>query len=82
MVEEEQAESQFCPDAKIGTSISTRWNSWQSDFEMYITASGITDSKRKRALLLYQAGPRVREIFKQIPETGTDADYTISRNRN
>jgi hypothetical protein len=51
---------EFCPDAKIGTSLSTRWNTWQSDFEMYITASGITDSKRKRAPLLYQAGPRVR----------------------
>jgi hypothetical protein len=51
---------EFCPDAKIGTSLSTRWNNWQSDFEMYITASGITDSKRKRAPLLYQAGPRVR----------------------
>ena len=48
---------------------------------MYITASEITDSKRKRALLLYQAEPRVREIFKQIPETGTDADYDIAKQK-
>ncbi|CAB4039327.1 Retrovirus-related Pol poly from transposon, partial [Paramuricea clavata] len=72
---------EFCPDAKIGTSLSTRWNNWQSDFEMYITASGITNPKRKRALLLYQAGPRVREIFKQIPETGTDTDYDITKQK-
>jgi hypothetical protein len=72
---------EFCPDAKIGTGLSTRWNKWQSDFEMYITASGITDSERKRALLLYQAGPRVREIFKQIPETGTDTDYNIAKHK-
>ncbi|CAB4007251.1 Hypothetical predicted protein [Paramuricea clavata] len=39
---------ELCPDAKIGTSLSTRWNNWQSEFEMYITASGITDLKRKR----------------------------------
>ena len=48
---------------------------------MYITASGITDSKRKRALLLYQAGPRDREIFKQIPERGTDTDYDIAKEK-
>jgi hypothetical protein len=49
---------------------------------MFLTASGITDPKRKRALLLYQAGPRVREIFKQFPETGTDTDYDIAKQIN
>ena len=72
---------EFSPDAKIGTSLATRWSNWRSDFEMYLIASGITDPKRKRALLLYQAGPRVREIFKQIPETGTDADYEIAKQK-
>ena len=70
---------EFSPAAKLGTSITTRWNNWQTDLEMFLTASGITDLKRKRALFLYQAGPRVREIFRQIPETGTDADYDIYR---
>ena len=46
---------------------------------MYLAASGITDPMRKRALLLYQAGPRVREIFKQIPDTGTSADYDSAK---
>ena len=55
---------EFRPDAKVGASLATRWINWQSDFEMFLTASGITDAKRKRALLLCQAGPRVREIFK------------------
>jgi hypothetical protein len=54
----------------------------QSDFEMYLTVSWITDSKRKRALLLNQAEPRVREIVKQIPETGTDILTMTSRNKN
>ena len=30
-------------------------------------------------MLLYQAGSRVREIFKQISDTGTDADYDIAK---
>ena len=42
---------------------------------MYITANGITDEKQKRALLLYQAGSRVREIFRQLPDRGEDDDY-------
>ena len=50
-------------------------------FEIYITASGITDPTTKRALLLYQAGSRVREIFKQIPDTGTGADYDLAKEK-
>ena len=50
-----------------------------TDFELYMIASGITDGKRKRALLLYQAGPRVREILKQIPDTGTEVDYDVEK---
>ena len=72
---------EFSPDAQIGTSLATRWSNWQSDFEMYLTASGVTDPKRKRGLLLYQAGQRVREIFKQIPETGTDEDYDVAKQK-
>ncbi len=46
---------------------------------MFLTASGITDAKRKRALLLYQAGPGVREIFKQLTDTGNDDDYEVAK---
>ena len=53
----------FDPDAAIGASVATRWNTWIADFEMFLTASGITDDTRQRALLLYQAGGRVKEIF-------------------
>ena len=67
----------FSPDAKLGTSIATRWNNRQTDFEIYLTASRITDPKRKRALLLYQAGPRVREIFRQIPDTLRDPKFDL-----
>ena len=44
---------------------------------MFITARGIQDKKQKRALLLYQAGSRVREIFQQLADTGTNEDYEI-----
>ena len=73
--------AEFCPDAKVGTSIAISWNNWQSDFDMYLTAIGITDTKRQRALLLYQAGPRVREIVRQIPDTGPDTDCKTAKQK-
>ena len=44
---------EFNPDAEVGGSLATRWNTWIDDFEMFLTASGITDKKQMRALLLY-----------------------------
>ncbi len=64
----------FDPDVDIGQNIAPRWKIWIEDFQTYLVANGITDKKRQRALLLYQAGPRVREIFRQLPDTGEDDD--------
>ena len=58
---------EFNLDAEIGASLGARWNLWIEDFEMFLLASGINDPKRQRALLLYEAGHRVREIFRQNP---------------
>ena len=46
---------------------------------MSIVARGKTDTKRKRALLVYQAGQRVREVFKQLEDTGNDTDYDTAK---
>ena len=35
----------------------------------------MTDKKHQRALLSYQAGQHVREIFRQLPDTGEDDDF-------
>jgi hypothetical protein len=72
---------EFSPDAEIGSSLAAKWKLWIEDFEMFILASGITDPKRKRALLLYQAGHRVREIFRQLEETGTESDYDTAKTK-
>ena len=53
----------FDPDATAGASLAPRWKTWVSDFKTYLVANAITDDTRKCALLLYLAGPRVREIF-------------------
>ena len=48
---------------------------------MFLLASGITDTKRQLTLLLYTAGPRVREIFKQITNTGDDNNFTTAKEK-
>ena len=44
-------------------TLAQRWTTWKAEFELYVTASGISDATQKRALLLHLAGPRVRDIF-------------------
>ena len=64
----------FDPDTEIGTYLAPNWKIWIDDFKTYLIATGITDKKRQRSLLLYQVGSRVREIFRQLPDTGEDSD--------
>ncbi|XP_065058439.1 uncharacterized protein LOC135686182 [Rhopilema esculentum] len=71
--------AEFRPHAEVGASLATRWNDWLGDFEMFLVASGITDNTRKRALLLYQAGPRVREIFKNLTDAGEADDFDSAK---
>ena len=68
----------FDPDSDIGASVAPRWKTWVADFKTYLVANAITDNKRKKALLLYLAGPRVREIFRQIPETGEEDAFNTA----
>ena len=70
---------EFNPDSELGASLATKWQTWVDDFEMFLTASGIKDKKQKRVLLLYQAGSRVREIFRQLADTGPDDDYDTAK---
>ena len=51
------------------TNTSVRWTQWIQRFNTYLVASNVKDTARKRALLLYQAGPEVHEIFKTLPDT-------------
>ena len=65
----------FDPDADVGASVAPKWKLWVSDFTTFLVAHDITDPKRKRALLLFLTGPRVRDIFQQLPDTGEHGDF-------
>ena len=72
---------EFYPDAEIGASLAKKWETWLKEFEMYVVASGVTDNRQKRALLLYCAGARVREIFATLTETGEANDFDTPKTK-
>ena len=65
------------PDAAVGASVVTCWTTrgYRILKCFYYLISAITDTKRQRALLIYTVGPRVRESFKQIPNTGDNNNF-------
>ena len=70
---------EFNPDVEVGASLANRWRKWLMDFDMFLAASGITSNARKRALLLYQAGSWVRDIFAQLLDTGEANDFETAK---
>ena len=54
----------FAAVGEPATLAQQRWTTWKAEFELYVTASGISDATQKITLLFHLAGPRVRDIFK------------------
>ena len=54
---------------------------WKKRFETYLAALGITNNTQKRALLLYQAGEAMKEIFETLSGTGYADDYSTARTK-
>ena len=80
----------FVPDGD-SSSVSVRWKSWIDEFEFFADTKGFFNEsgggsnadkeakknrrKQRRALLLFHVGPQVRDIFKQLENTGDSDDY-------
>ena len=67
------------------TNLDWKWEYWLEDFEIYIAATGVTDVKQKKALLLYLAGKDVKDIYKTLkPKEGENEDTykTVCENLN
>ena len=47
-------------------TLAQRWLTWKDEFELYVTASGISNPTQKRALVLHLARPKVRDVFKNL----------------
>lgn len=60
------------------TSLASKWDAWIKRFNRFVVGMDVKDPTRKRALLLYLAGPEVERIFETLPETGEDKEYDIA----
>ena len=49
-------------DKSTSTNLDKKWESYLEEFELFITASGVTENKQKTALLLHLGGKDLREI--------------------
>lgn len=64
--------------------VATRWTKWVRAFELYVEAKGITETKRKKAMLLHCAGLDVQDIYFTLEEQqdpsqdDTDDEYKKS----
>lgn len=72
----------FSPEGEP-SAVSIKWEEWLEEFQAFADAKGIFDKDgvaaaaqdmraRRKALLLYQAGARVREITKGLEATDRD----------
>ena len=69
---------QFQPQSDP-TNTGARWTVWVERYETYLIAADVKEGGRKRALLFYQAEPEVYKIFKILPDTGDNEDYTKAK---
>ena len=60
---------------EIDQNPGPQWSKWLARFERLMIAMDVDSAKRKRALLLHYAGPKVDEIFDTLTDTGTDDEY-------
>ena len=70
----------FDPDGDFGTSMANRWRIWIDDFKTYLVASNIKDNIYSSAIYfcIKLAPDRVREIFRQLKDTGNDDDFELA----
>ena len=61
-------------------TLAQRWLTQKEEFELYATASGISDPTQKRALLLHPAGPKVRDVFNNSIPAEARGEWAESRN--
>ena len=57
------------------SSLVVRWKDWVKRFNRCMVGFDIKAKARKRALLLYLAGPKVKTIFATLSDMGNDDDY-------
>ena len=62
----------FTIDKSTSTHLDKKWKSYLEEFQLFITASGVTENKQKTALLLHLGGKDLRGIYYKTVKAETD----------
>ena len=57
--------------------IAQTWDKWQKSFQYVLDVSGITNDKRKKAMLLHMAGPETQEVFDTLTPANDTYDKAL-----
>lgn len=57
------------------STIGARWETWLERFELYITATGLTDEVKTKACFLVHVGSDVYSIFKTLRKADNSDTY-------
>ena len=69
----------FFSSGFVPLACGRRWSTWLQNFEYYLVATNITAERRKKASLLFYAGPKVQEVFEGVREETRDYSYEETR---
>ena len=67
----------FSPSGDI-SSILNRWGTWLARFDIFAHATGCTDDRQKRMLLLHTAGEEVQDSFATLADTAATYDEAVA----
>ena len=74
--------SEFLYEGDTRGSAGIRWGSWIRDFEIYLTAAGVTKAAQRKATLLHVVGKVAREIYYSMAQNGDTYDDVKTRLTN
>ena len=60
--------SSIYPFSPLGESsqMAQKWLKWKKSFQYFVTASGVRDDGRRKALLLHLVGLQTQEVFETL----------------
>ena len=65
---------QIEPDAEIGLNLAPRWRIRLEDFQMYLAATGKTDTKKRELCFCIKQIRKLKRFFDKYRENGEDDD--------
>ena len=66
----------FSPHGE-SSQVAQKWSKWKKSFQYFVTASGVRDDGRRKALLLHLVGPQTQDVFETLG-VANDATYQES----